>query len=75
MLKDPRRKAAGLAETLRGEGPFTVFAPTNMAFEKLPDGTVQALLEPGMKDQLTGVLTYHVVAGRHTQPRSRISWA
>ena len=54
--------AAGLVETLQGEGPFTVFAPTNAAFAALPEGTVEHLLEPGMKDQLTKVLTCHVVA-------------
>ena len=59
-------KAAGLVETLSGEGPFTVFAPTNTAFEKLPAGTVDTLLKPENKDQLTGVLTYHVVSGRMT---------
>jgi len=58
-------KAADLVETLSGEGPFTVFAPTNDAFEKLPDGTVAGLLEPDSKDALTGVLTYHVVAGEY----------
>ncbi len=57
-------KAAGLVETLKGEGPFTVFAPTNAAFAALPEGTVQTLLEPKNKDQLTRVLTYHVVPGR-----------
>lgn len=57
-------KAAGLVETLQGEGPFTVFAPTNKAFDLLPKGTVDGLLKPEMKDQLTGVLTYHVVSGR-----------
>ena len=56
-------KAAGLAETLSGAGPFTVFAPTNTAFEKLPAGTVDNLLKPEMKGDLTSVLTYHVVAG------------
>lgn len=56
-------KAAGLVETLQGDGPFTVFAPTNAAFEKLPDGTVDTLLKPENKDQLTAVLTYHVVPG------------
>jgi uncharacterized surface protein with fasciclin (FAS1) repeats len=56
-------KAAGLVETLQGAGPFTVFAPTNSAFEKLPSGTVENLLKPESKDALTGVLTYHVVAG------------
>lgn len=56
-------KAAGLVETLQGSGPFTVFAPVNKAFDKLPDGTVATLLKPENKDQLTGVLTYHVVAG------------
>lgn len=56
-------QAAGLAETLSGPGPFTVFAPTNAAFEKLPDGTVDGLLQPDSKDQLTAILTYHVVSG------------
>ena len=56
-------KAAGLVETLKGAGPFTVFAPTNEAFAKLPAGTVDNLLKPEMKADLTGVLTYHVVAG------------
>ncbi len=55
--------AAGLGETLSGAGPFTVFAPTNAAFEKLPAGTVENLLKPEMKGDLTSVLTYHVVAG------------
>jgi uncharacterized surface protein with fasciclin (FAS1) repeats len=57
-------KAAGLVDTLQGPGPFTVFAPTNAAFAKLPAGTVEALLKPEMKAKLTGVLTYHVVPGR-----------
>ncbi len=56
-------KAAGLVETLSGAGPFTVFAPTNAAFEKLPKGTVESLLTPEKKADLTGILTYHVVAG------------
>ena len=56
-------KAAGLVETLQGDGPFTVFAPTNAAFDKLPKGTVETLLKPENKAALTGVLTYHVVAG------------
>ena len=56
-------KAAGLVETLKSAGPFTVFAPTNEAFAKLPAGTVDNLLKPEMKADLTGVLTYHVVAG------------
>ncbi len=56
-------KAAGLVETLQGAGPFTVFAPTNAAFGKLPAGTVDNLLKPENKGKLTGVLTYHVVAG------------
>lgn len=56
-------KAAGLVETLQSTGPFTVFAPTNDAFDKLPAGTVEGLLKPEMKAALTGVLTYHVVAG------------
>ena len=57
-------KAAGLVDTLKGAGPFTVFAPTNAAFAKLPAGTVENLLKPENKDALTKVLTYHVVAGR-----------
>jgi uncharacterized surface protein with fasciclin (FAS1) repeats len=56
-------KAAGLVDTLKGAGPFTVFAPTNEAFAKLPMGTVDTLLKPENKDMLTKVLTYHVVAG------------
>ncbi|MEP6711746.1 MAG: fasciclin domain-containing protein [Ferruginibacter sp.] len=56
-------KAAGLAETLSGAGPFTVFAPTNEAFAKLPAGTVDNLLKPAMKADLTKLLTYHVVPG------------
>lgn len=55
--------AAGLVETLKGAGPFTVFAPTNAAFAALPAGTVDGLLKPESKDALTGILTYHVVAG------------
>lgn len=57
-------KATGLVETLMSAGPFTVFAPTNAAFEKLPAGTVETLLKPENKSTLTAVLTYHVVAGR-----------
>src|SRR4051812_243486 len=57
-------KAAGLVETLQSAGPFTVFAPTNAAFNKLPAGTVDGLLKPSAKDKLTAVLTYHVVSGR-----------
>lgn len=57
-------KTAGLVETLNSEGPFTVFAPTNDAFAKLPDGTVSSLLMPASKTDLTGILTYHVVAGK-----------
>lgn len=56
-------KAADLVETLKGKGPFTIFAPVNAAFEKLPAGTVENLLKPEMKKTLVGVLTYHVVAG------------
>lgn len=56
-------KAAGLVDTLKGKGPFTVFAPTNMAFEKLPAGTVDTLVKPENKEMLTKILTYHVVAG------------
>jgi len=57
-------KAAGLLETLEGPGPFTVFAPTNEAFDKLPAGTVDTLLKPENRAALTKILTYHVVAGR-----------
>lgn len=57
-------KAAGLVKTLEGPGPFTVFAPTNEAFDALPAGTVQTLLKPANKAQLTRILTYHVVPGR-----------
>ena len=57
-------KAAGLVETLKSAGPFTVFAPTNAAFDKLPTGTVASLLTPEMKPTLTKILTYHVVSGR-----------
>lgn len=56
-------KAAGLVDTLKGEGPFTVFAPTDEAFAKLPAGTVEDLLKPENKDKLIAVLTYHVVPG------------
>ena len=59
-------KAAGLVETLQGPGPFTVFAPTNAAFAKLPVGTVDSLLKPQMKEKLVAVLTYHVLPGRLT---------
>jgi uncharacterized surface protein with fasciclin (FAS1) repeats len=59
-------KAAGLVDTLEGPGPFTVFAPTNEAFAKLPAGTVDTLLKPENKDMLVKVLTYHVVPGRLT---------
>src|SRR5689334_8762926 len=57
-------KAAGLVETLQGQGPFTVFAPTNKAFDKLPAGTVDNLVKPENKSMLTNILTYHVVAGK-----------
>ena len=57
-------KAAGLVETLSGDGPFTVFAPTNAAFEKLPAGTVDGLLKPENLEKLKGILTYHVVSGK-----------
>ncbi|HYG99388.1 MAG TPA: fasciclin domain-containing protein [Terriglobales bacterium] len=56
-------QAAGLAETLKGPGPFTVFAPTDEAFSKLPEGTVEDLLKPENKEKLTAILTYHVVPG------------
>jgi uncharacterized surface protein with fasciclin (FAS1) repeats len=59
-------KAAGLVDTLQGPGPFTVFAPTNAAFGKLPAGTVETLVKPENKQTLTAILTYHVVAGRMT---------
>ena len=57
-------EAAGLVETLKGEGPFTVFAPTDEAFAALPAGTVENLLKPENKDQLVAILTYHVMAGK-----------
>jgi uncharacterized surface protein with fasciclin (FAS1) repeats len=59
-------QAAGLVDTLKGPGPFTVFAPTDAAFAKLPAGTVESLLKPENKEKLTAILTYHVVAGRVT---------
>ena len=62
-------KAAGLVETLSGPGPFTVFAPTNAAFAKLPAGTVDTLVKPENKDALTGILTYHVVSGTYTSTK------
>lgn len=65
-------KAAGLVDTLKGEGPFTVFGPTNKAFEKLPEGTVDTLLLPENKDKLTSILTYHVVAGTYTSADLRV---
>jgi uncharacterized surface protein with fasciclin (FAS1) repeats len=57
-------QAAGLVDTLKGDGPFTVFAPTDDAFAALPEGTVENLLKPENKDQLTAILTYHVVPGK-----------
>ena len=57
-------KAAGLVDTLNGKGPFTVFAPTDQAFAKLPAGTVEGLLKPENKEKLAGILTYHVLAGK-----------
>jgi len=57
-------KAAGLVDVLKGDGPFTVFAPTDEAFAKLPAGTVEMLLKPENKDQLVAILTYHVVSGK-----------
>ncbi len=63
--------AAGLVDTLKGPGPFTVFAPTDAAFAKLPAGTVETLLKPENKGQLTAILTYHVVAGK--VPASAVS--
>ena len=58
-------KAADLVDALTGEGPFTVFAPTDDAFKKLPEGTVDTLVKPENKEQLTGILTYHVVSGAY----------
>ncbi len=66
-------KAAGLIETLESAGPFTVFAPTNEAFSKLPQGTVDNLLKPENKDMLTSILTYHVVAGS-IDSKTLMSW-
>lgn len=66
-------KAAGLVETLQGSGPFTVFAPTNEAFNKLPQGTVDNLLKPENKSMLTSVLTYHVIPGKIDSP-TLIEW-
>jgi uncharacterized surface protein with fasciclin (FAS1) repeats len=57
-------QAAGLVDTLKGDGPFTVFAPTDAAFAALPEGTVESLLKPENKDQLIAILTYHVVPGK-----------
>jgi uncharacterized surface protein with fasciclin (FAS1) repeats len=64
-------KAAGLVSTLKGSGPFTVFAPTDAAFAKLPKGTVEDLLKPENKAKLTEILTYHVVPGKVMAARSR----
>ena len=64
-------KAAGLVQTLKGQGPFTVFAPTNAAFGMLPAGTVDTLLKPENKPTLTKILTYHVVAGDYTAAKLR----
>lgn len=58
-------QTAGLVDALKGEGPFTVFAPTDMAFDALPEGTVASLLEEANRDQLTSILTYHVVSGEY----------
>jgi uncharacterized surface protein with fasciclin (FAS1) repeats len=62
-------QAAGLVETLKGKGPFTVFAPTDEAFAKLPKGTVETLLKPENKKKLSAILTYHVVPGRYDAAR------
>lgn len=62
-------KAAGLVDTLKGKGPFTVFAPTDAAFAKLPKGTLQSLLKPQNKRRLASILTYHVVAGKYDAKR------
>ncbi|TPW25774.1 fasciclin domain-containing protein [Pararhizobium mangrovi] len=61
-------KAAGLVDTLSGKGPFTVFAPTNSAFNEVPKSTLNSLMKPANKDQLTSILTYHVVPGMHSGP-------
>lgn len=66
-------KAAGLVETLQSDGPFTVFAPTNKAFEKLPKGTVENLVKPENKNTLTSILTYHVIAGR-IDSKTLVEW-
>ncbi|WP_233741910.1 fasciclin domain-containing protein [Halpernia frigidisoli] len=66
-------KAAGLVETLSGKGPFTVFAPTNAAFEKLPAGTVESVLQPENKATLTSILTYHVIA-RKISSKDLAAW-
>ncbi len=62
-------KAAGLVETLKSKGPFTVFAPTNEAFNKLPAGTVETLVKPENKAKLTSILTYHVLAGKYSSKK------
>ncbi len=62
-------KAADLVETLKGDGPFTVFAPTDEAFAKLPEGTLEDLLKPENKEKLVSILTYHVVAGKVTSDK------
>jgi uncharacterized surface protein with fasciclin (FAS1) repeats len=62
-------KAAGLVETLKGKGPFTVFAPTDEAFKKLPSGTLESLLKPENKQRLVSILTYHVVPGAYDASR------
>jgi len=59
-------KAAGLADSLKGPGPFTLFAPTNAAFDKLPKGTLDALMEPKNKEKLAALLKYHLLSGSHT---------
>jgi len=68
-------QAAGLVETLKGKGPFTVFAPTDEAFAKLPPGTVESLLKPENKKKLASILTYHVVPGRYDAARITASKA
>ena len=68
-------KAAGLVETLKGKGPFTVFAPTDDAFAKLPKGTVESLLKPENKKKLVAILTYHVVPGKYDAARITASKA
>ena len=72
MLADSAVQAADLVETLKGDGPFTVFGPNNDAFAKLPAGTLDTLTRPENKQQLTDILTYHVVPGTYTSADLRV---